>query len=70
MPMYGTQRRFFRLEKFLINALHIEDDQSERERTLDYISGVDTYGMRAILSRTDIFQAGEYMVLFHFTIEF
>ena len=29
--MYGTKRWFLRLENFLYNALHIDDDQSERE---------------------------------------
>ena len=36
-PMYCTQRRFLGLENFLVNMLHI--DESERERSLDYISG-------------------------------
>ena len=39
-PMCGTQRWFLRLENFLQNALHIKS-QSESERSLDYISGVD-----------------------------
>ena len=39
--MYGTQRWFLGLENFLENALHIVDDRSERERFLDYISGLE-----------------------------
>ena len=40
-PMYGTQRGLLGLENssFLMSALHIVDDQRERERTLDYIRG-------------------------------
>ena len=36
--MYGTQRWLLGLENSPINALHIIGDQSERVRTLDYIS--------------------------------
>ena len=41
--MYRTPIRFLGLESsvFLISAIHIVDDQSERERSLDYISGVE-----------------------------
>ena len=51
-PNYGTQRWLLGLEDFLKHALHIVDDvqvQSERERTLDYISGVE--GLGAIVTR-------------------
>ena len=34
-PMYRTQRWFLGLEKFLIKALHIVDDEGQRERTID-----------------------------------
>ena len=36
--MYGTHRWLLGLENSLIKALHIVDDQSERVKTLDYIS--------------------------------
>ena len=41
MPMYGTQRWLLGLEDFPINALHIVDDRSEREGTLEYISEIE-----------------------------
>ena len=42
-PIHWTPRPFLGLEIFffLMRALHVVDDQSERERTLDYISGVE-----------------------------
>ena len=40
-PIYGTQRWLLGLEDFPINALHIVDDRSEREGTLDYISEIE-----------------------------
>ena len=42
-PMYWTQRWFLGLENFLINARHNVDDQGQRERYLDYISGDVVY---------------------------
>ena len=54
-PMYWTPIRFLGQENFffLMSALHIVDDHSERERTLDYISGVKLwYGT---IVRFDIF---------------
>jgi hypothetical protein len=40
--MYWTSRWFLGLESFLITAaaLHIVDDQGQKEETFDYISGV------------------------------
>jgi hypothetical protein len=39
---YWTSKWFLGLESFLITvvALHIVDDQGQKEKTLDYISGV------------------------------
>ena len=37
-PVYWTQSCFLGPENFLINALHIVDDQGQWERSLDYLS--------------------------------
>ena len=52
-PMYGTQRWLLGIDNSLINALHIVDDQSERERVLDYVSHgvIEKYD---IVTRLDI----------------
>ena len=57
-PMYWTPIRFLGLENFffLMSALHIVDDHSERERTLDYISGVKMMWLwYGTIVRVDIF---------------
>ena len=38
-PTYWTQKWFLGAENFPINALHIVDDQGQRNWSLDYISG-------------------------------
>ena len=37
--MHRTRRWFLGLESSVIKALHIVDDQGQRERSFDYISG-------------------------------